>query len=65
MGVKHQVYVPPVPAQFDSAFVIPWPSCRHGWVSQTTQPQASVTTTPAHGSAILVMLSRQQVTQKL
>ena len=39
-----------MPAQFDSAFVAPWPSCRHGWVSQTTPPQAFVTTTPAHGS---------------
>jgi hypothetical protein len=49
-GVKHQVCIPPVPAQFDSAFVAPWPSCRHGWGSQTTQPRASVATTPAHGS---------------
>jgi hypothetical protein len=39
-----------VPAQFDSACVAPWPSCHQGWVSQTTQPQASVTTTTAHGS---------------
>ena len=49
-GVKHQVCIPPVSAQFDSAFVAPWPSCRHGWVSQTTQPRASVATTTAHGS---------------
>ena len=49
-GVKHQVCLPPVSAQFDSAFVAPWPSCRHGWVSQTTQPRASVATTTAHGS---------------
>jgi hypothetical protein len=26
-GVKHQVYIPPAPSQFDSAFVAPWPSC--------------------------------------
>jgi hypothetical protein len=49
-GVKHQGCLPPVLAQFDSAFVGPWPSCRYGWVSQTTQPQAFVTTTTAHGS---------------
>jgi len=49
-GVKHQVCIPPRPSQFDSAFVVPWPSCRHGWVSQTTQPRASAATTTAHGS---------------
>jgi hypothetical protein len=49
-GVKHQVCLPSVPAQFDNAFVTPWPSCHHGWVSQTTQPRASVATTTTHGS---------------
>lgn len=59
-GVKHQVCIPPVPAQFDSAFVAPWPSCRHGWVSQTTQPRALCC--DHHGPRVLgserVMLSR-------
>ena len=29
-GVKHQVCLPPLPSQFDSTFVVPWPSCRSG-----------------------------------
>ena len=48
--MKPQVCLPPRPSQFDSAFVAPWPSCRHGWGSQTTQPRASGATTTAHGS---------------
>jgi hypothetical protein len=48
--VKHQVCLPPLPSQFDSAFVASWPSCRHGWGSQTTQPRAGVATPTAHGS---------------
>lgn len=29
-GVKHQVCIPSRPSQFDSVFVVPWPSCRSG-----------------------------------
>ena len=48
--MKLQVCLPPRPSQFDSVFVALWPSCRHGWGSQPTQPRASVATTTAHGS---------------